>query len=131
MASRYENKMAKALDKFRKDAKRTETYGDFDIVKLQFIIGWEGYDAEDVNVEALAIKKGMDTLLEERDGFLIFEDAVIEKSHVQKDLDLENSPIILVDGNVVDGHHRLYKAFKSGLKTLKAHILTADEVRAC
>jgi hypothetical protein len=130
MASRYENKMAKALDKFRKNSDGKETYGDFDIVKLKFIIDWEGYDAEDVNVEELAAEKGMGTLIEERDGFLIFKDAVIRKSHVQKDLDLDN-PIILVDGKVVDGHHRLYKAYTLGIATLKAHMLTSYEVRAC
>lgn len=123
MATRLDSKRAKALAEFRKNVSRTETYLDHDIVELQFEIEWEGHATESVDVERLAIQCGYDKRPHTiEDGFEYYSNSIVELSHVQKDLDLGN-PIILVKGQVVDGHHRLYRAFLLGADTLPAYCL--------
>ena len=103
----------------------------YDIVTAEFLIEQDDRDPELVNVETLATACGFDFRpTREEDGYLFFSSAVISHEHSLQDLDLEK-PLIFADGKLIDGHHRLYRAFMLGVETLQAHTLTQAEAKLC
>lgn len=102
----------------------------YDITLAQFLCEQRQGHAVSVDVEALATAIGYDQRPIEEDGLLFYPSGVVlEHAHVQRDLDLEK-PLLLAHGQLIDGHHRLYRAFLLGLDELKAYELTREEVGA-
>lgn len=108
----------------------------YDITKAAFLIELDGRDSEEVSVDDLAITCGFDHCpLAEPDGCLIFlcpdgAKTVIDRAYFQQELDLEK-PLLIANGKVIDGHHRLYRAFMLGRETMQAFYLTNEEIRNC
>lgn len=103
----------------------------YDIVMAQFLVEQSYEDPEIINVDELAEACGFDHRPHtEEDGYLFFSNAVIDHEHSLKELDL-SKPLIFADGELIDGHHRLYRAFMLGVEMLPAHMLTAEEAKAC
>ena len=108
----------------------------YDIVIAQFLIDQNDHDVETVSVDDLAVQCGFDHCpVKEEDGYLFFQcpdgsKSVIDNEHFQKELDLDK-PLIFADGQLIDGHHRLYRAFMLGIETLTAYTLTPREAKAC
>ena len=124
----------KKLAAYRK-SHRSEVYsskdGVYDIVKAQFIIEQSGKSSKTISVEELAEACGFDHRpYKEEDGFQFFSNAVINFEHSLKELGLEK-PLILLNGNIIDGHHRLYRAFMLGVETLQAYTLSLEEAKLC
>jgi hypothetical protein len=109
----------------------------YDIVMAQFLVEQSYEDSETVNVETLAEACGFDFRpVKEEDGYLFFQcpdstsKVVIDHEHSLKELDL-CKPLIFADGKLIDGHHRLYRAFMLGIETLQAYTLTPAEAKLC
>lgn len=47
------------------------------------------------------------------------------------ELDLSKPLIFAPDGELIDGHHRLYRANCLGINKLPAYTLTPEEAKAC
>lgn len=127
---------------YRNRQKTTEIFstaeGSYDVILAQFLIVEDDRDPDPVNVESLAIACGFDRRpVDEENGFLWFQQpgsnqrTVIDHEHAQKDLDLEKPLILLPNGKVLDGHHRLYRAFILGVEVLNAFSLTCEEADEC
>ncbi len=109
----------------------------YDIVVAQFLIEQSGKDVEVVDVETLATECGFNFQpVKEEDGYSFFQRSnssskvVIDNEHIQKELDL-SKPLIFADGQMIDGHHRLYRAFMLGVETMTSYTLTPEEAKAC
>lgn len=108
----------------------------YDIVIAHYLIEQSPRQARAVNVDELASTCGFDHRpIKEEDGYSFFlrpdgSKTVIDNEHYQKELDL-NKSIIFADGQLIDGHHRLYRAFLLGIETLSAYHLTPEESKAC
>src|SRR2546423_7748619 len=111
---------SKKLEAFRKSHTREifcTKEATYDIVVAQFLIERDDRDSEIVDVETLATACGFDHRpVKEEDGYLFFQcpgyssKVVIDHEHSLKELDLEKPLILLPNGKVIDGHHRLYRA---------------------
>ena len=103
----------------------------YDIVLAQFLIEQDRRDGKAVSVDAIAEVCGFDRRpYREEDGYLFFSNAIIEHEHTLKDLDLDK-PLIFADGKLIDGHHRLYRAFMLGIETMQAYTLSPAEAKLC
>jgi hypothetical protein len=93
---------------------------------------------DDVNVDELAKQCGMDHLpVDEADGYQYFQcegssrQVEIHVEHFLKELDLKKPLICLPSGEIIDGHHRLYRAFMTGVEMLEVYTLSEDEAELC
>lgn len=108
----------------------------YNVALASFLIGQDDRDAEEVNVDVAASACGFHhEPIEERDGCGIFlcpdgSKTVIDFAHVQKELDLEK-PLIFDGDLLIDGHHRLYRAYMFGRAAMNRHFLTAAEKKLC
>lgn len=108
----------------------------YDITKAAYLIEQDGRDSEEVSVDVLASTCGFDHCpIEERDGCSIFlcpdgTKTVIDREYFQQELDLEK-PLLIANGKLIDGHHRLYRAFMFGRESMQAFYLTNEEIRNC
>jgi hypothetical protein len=104
----------------------------YDIVKAQFIIEQSRKSSKEISVDELAEACGFDHRpFKEQDGYQFFSNAAINFEHSLKELDLEKPLILLPNGKLIDGHHRLYRAFMLGIETLQAYTLSPAEAKLC
>lgn len=130
----------KELQAYRKSHEREifcTKSATYDIVVAQFLLEKNTRASETVDVEQLSADLGFDQLpVKEEDGYSFFQASpssskvAIDNEHYQKELDL-SKPLIFANGMLIDGHHRLYRAFMLGVQTLAGQTLTAAEARMC
>jgi hypothetical protein len=121
----------KKLAEYRK-SNRNESYGRYDVTLAKFLIeNRKSSKVIEINAENLSEKLGFNQgANEERDGYLWFSNAVIDTAHIlNHKFDLSKPLIFLPDGTLIDGNHRAYWAWGTGIESLPAIILTEAEAR--
>ena len=133
-------RMQKKLEVFQK-AYGKEIYGRYNVATAHFFAQEDG-DFEMISVDTLAESCGFNYRPVEEytevDGreYCIFATPdgsrrVIDLQHTQTELDM-SKVVIMYQGNILDGHHRVYRAFMLGLvESLPVYELTAEEAVAC
>jgi hypothetical protein len=130
----------KKLSAFRKNQVReyfSTPAGTYDIVLAKFLIDDDMKDSEVVSVDELAANCGfVYPAVSDKDGFLSFKNkegmrVVVDHAHAQKDLDLDIPLILNSQSQLIDGHHRLYRAYMLGVEWLNAYTLLPEETSVC
>lgn len=131
----------KALQLYRKTHGREvfcTKQATYDIVVAQFLLEKGQRAIEKVSVDQLAVELGFDrSPVKEEDGLFFFQApssssrVVIDGEYFQREFDLEKPLIFDDQGQLLDGHHRLYRAFMLGVEVLRGQRLTAEETRLC
>lgn len=109
----------------------------YDITLAWFLVEEDDRDPEEIDVEEAARACGFDKPpVKEEDGYYFFQvpnstaKVVIDKEHYQKELDLDQ-PLLFADGEQIDGHHKLYRAFLLGREKMSYQELTEEEIKLC
>lgn len=139
----------KNLEAFRKtlpEYRRRELFmapcETFDIVKAQYLISKYPRQVQEIETQVLALLCGYDqTPTSDDEGYYHFPSATGEGHIIIQEHDaLHHScvdvtrPIIIVPsrfykGQIIDGLHRLYKAYCTGITTIHAYVLTSEEAK--
>lgn len=109
---------------------RTKDY-TYDIVIAQFLIESDGREAQMIWVDPIASEMFRECPPMDANGYISYSACLIDYKHAMTDLDLSKPLIFAPDGELIDGHHRLYRANCLGIDKLPAYTLTPEEANVC
>lgn len=103
----------------------------YDIVVAQFLIEKSGREANMIWVDPIASEMFCECPPMDTDGYISYTGCLIDYRHAMTELDLSKPLIFAANGELIDGHHRLYRAQCLGINKLPAYTLTPEEAKAC